>query len=86
MPFVLDSLAAASLYFDLGAPYFVPDRLGTILAGFPDHNLFDNPFLLAHHRFLARFPDLRHGVGISIPVADGPSAGRRSTTTLSSCN
>jgi hypothetical protein len=42
--------------------------------------------LLAHHRFLARFPDLRHGVGISIPVADGPSAGRRSTTTLSSCN
>jgi hypothetical protein len=79
-------LGAASFYFDVCAAYFVPNGLGTILAGFSDHDLFDNAFLFAHHRFLARFPDLRYGVRISIPVADDRSTGRRSTTTVSSCN
>jgi hypothetical protein len=70
MPFVSGFLAAASFYFDIRAAYFSPDRVGTILTGFSDNDLFDNPFLLADHRFLARFPDLCHCFGISIPVAD----------------
>ena len=48
MPFVSGFITAASFYFDVGAAYFVPDRLGTILAGFPTMPPFDNPFLLAH--------------------------------------
>jgi hypothetical protein len=63
-----------------------PERSRYDPAGFSDHDLFDNAFLFAHHRFLARFPDLRYGVRISIPVADDRSTGRRSTTTVSSCN
>jgi hypothetical protein len=69
MSFVSDFLAAASFYFDLCAAYFVPDRPGTILTGLPNNDLFDNPFLLADHRLLPGFPDLRH---ISISVAYGP--------------
>jgi hypothetical protein len=79
-------LAAASFYFDVCAAYFVPDCFGTILTGFADHDLFDNSFLLADHRFLAGFPDLRHCFCISISFADGPVHRTPLTTTLSSCN
>jgi hypothetical protein len=75
MPFVPGFLTAASFYLHLSAAYFVPDCLGTILTGFTDHHFFDNPLLFTNERLFADFPNLRHGLGISVSVADRPIDG-----------